>query len=441
MRCGVALPARPPPRARVRATYRLQLGPELTFADARRLVPYLRDLGVSHLYLSPSLQARSGSTHGYGVVDPTTVSRELGGEDELRALAETGVGIVLDIVPNHMGTGDENRWWADESERARVFDVNPQTGFYRRFFDIDDLAAVRMEREDVFELVHGKVLELVRDGVVDGLRVDHPDGLADPAGYLKRLREAGAPAVWVEKILHPGEPLRDWPVDGTVGYEFLNEVLRLFVDPEGEDAMTSLWEEGADDDRPFEEVAYEAQLEQATTTFSREVEWLRSLADLPDIPETLAALPVYRTYVEPWTGRIEDLDRAAIGEAAPPAQLRGALQLEERSPELDEFVTRFQQTSPPVTAKGVEDTAFYRYNRLVALNEVGGDPAHWSLSVEGFHALNVERARRFPRGLLTLSTHDTKRSADARARIGALAGMADEWCELVPHWREVNEEL
>src|SRR3954470_16080336 len=271
MRCGVALAARPPTRARVRATYRLQLGPELTFADARRLVPYLRDLGVSHLYLSPSLQARSGSTHGYDVVDPTTVSRELGGEEELRALAGDGLRIVLDIVPNHMGTGDENRWWADESERARVFDVNPQTGFYRRFFDIDDLAALRMEREDVFELVHGKVLQLVGEGVLDGLRVDHPDGLADPAGYLRRLRDRGARHVWVEKILHPGEPLREWPVEGTVGYEFLNDATALFVDPAGEDAMTRVYEDHTGEAWSFHEVALDAQIEQATTTFAREL--------------------------------------------------------------------------------------------------------------------------------------------------------------------------
>jgi (1->4)-alpha-D-glucan 1-alpha-D-glucosylmutase len=419
-----------------RATYRLQLGPELTFADARRLVPYLRELGVSHLYLSPSLQARSGSTHGYDVVDPTTVSRELGGEEELRRLAGEGLGIVLDIVPNHMGTGDENRWWVED--RERVFDVNPETGFYRRFFDIDDLAAVRMERDDVFELVHGKVLELMRDGVLDGLRVDHPDGLADPAGYLARLREAGAEHVWVEKILHPGEALRDWPVDGTVGYEFLNEVLRVFVDPAAEEPLTELWREIAGDARPFSEVAYEAQLEQATTTFSREVEWLRSLADLPRVAETLAALPIYRTYVEPWSGRVEDEDVAAVDAAAPPDELRRALLLESGQPTLDEFVTRFQQTSPPVTAKGVEDTAFYRYNRLVALNEVGGDPGQFALTVDEFHALNAERARRWPHGLLTLSTHDTKRSADARARIGALAGMAGEWREHVLRWRELN---
>src|SRR3954452_20293622 len=323
------------PSRDLRATYRLQLGPDLTFADARALADYLRALGVSHLYLSPSLQARSGSTHGYDVVDPTTVSRELGGEDELRALADERLGLLLDIVPNHMGTGDENRWWADEDERARVFDVNTDTGFYRRFFDIDDLAAVRMERDDVFELVHGKVLELVRDGVLDGLRVDHPDGLADPAGYLRRLRDAGAAHVWVEKILHPAERLRDWPVEGTVGYEFVNDAIALFVEPDAVGAFGS-WP-------PFEEVAYRAQLEQATTTFAREIEWLRSLSDLPAIPETLAALPIYRTYVEPWSGRVEEADVAAVEAASPREELRRALLLERDG--RDEFVTRFQQTS------------------------------------------------------------------------------------------------
>src|SRR3954451_17261455 len=275
------------PSRDLRATYRLQLGPDLTFADARALADYLRALGVSHLYLSPSLQARSGSTHGYDVVDPTTVSRELGGEEELRALAGDGLRIVLDIVPNHMGTGEENRWWADEDERARVFDVNPQTGFYRRFFDIDDLAAVRMEREDVFELVHGKVLELLGDGVLDGLRVDHPDGLADPAGYLVRLRDAGAEHVWVEKILHPDEALRDWPVEGTVGYEFLNEAAALFVDPAGEGELTDLFAQLTGEDRTFHEVGLEAEVQQATTTSAREVARLRSLVEEPGIADAL----------------------------------------------------------------------------------------------------------------------------------------------------------
>jgi (1->4)-alpha-D-glucan 1-alpha-D-glucosylmutase len=186
--------------------------------------------------------------------------------------------------------------------------------------------------------------------------------------------------VWVEKILHPGEALRPWPVEGTVGYEFLNDVAALFVDPAAEGALTDLWSAFAGDPRSFHEVALEAQLEQATTTFAREVARLRNLADVPGIADALAALPVYRTYVEPSIGRVEPADREAIAEAEPPPELLRILTLEQRGH--DEFVTRFQQTSPPVTAKGVEDTAFYRYHRLLALNEVGGDPARFGLSVE-----------------------------------------------------------
>jgi (1->4)-alpha-D-glucan 1-alpha-D-glucosylmutase len=413
----------------LRATYRLQLTPEFGFERVRELVPYLRDLGISHLYLSPTLRARSGSTHGYDVVDPTRVSDALGGEAGLRALAAEGLGLILDIVPNHMGTGEENRWWADEAERVRVFDVDPETGHYRRFFDIDDLAGVRVEDPEVFALTHGKVLELVADGVADGLRVDHPDGLADPAGYLERLRAAGAENVWVEKILHTGEELRDWPVRGTVGYEFLNEVQGLFVDPAGEATLTALHAELTGETRPFAEIALEAQLEQATTTFAREVQRLRRLHDPGDLEEALARLPVYRTYVR--EGRYETADREALREAGRPDLFDGA-------PE--EFVSRFQQTSPPVTAKGVEDTAFYRDLRLLALNEVGGDPGRFGISVAELHAANAERAERFPHGLLVTQTHDTKRSGDVRARIGALSGMAEEWAAHVRRWYELTDE-
>jgi (1->4)-alpha-D-glucan 1-alpha-D-glucosylmutase len=425
----------------LRATYRLQLGPGLDFARVRELVPYLRDLGVSHLYLSPALEAAAGSTHGYDVLDPTRVSEALGGEAALRELAAAGLGIVLDVVPNHMARSEENHWWADPELRRRFFDIDPQTGFYRRFFDIDDLAAVRQEDPEVFEVTHAKVLELVRDGVVDGLRIDHPDGLADPAGYLRRLRERGVERVWVEKILSlipPRERLRDWPVTGTVGYEFLNDVAALFIDPEGEHTLTALWREVSGDSRPFAAVALEAKLEQATQTFSRELEWLARLAprfSVAELARTLASLPVYRTYVEPWSGHVEQADAEAVRIANPGEALAGALLLSEREGCPDEFVVRFQQTSPPVTAKGVEDTAFYRYLRLLALNEVGGDPARFGLSVADFHAANLERSERFPHGLLVTQTHDTKRSGDARARIGALAGMAEEWRERVMYWR------
>jgi (1->4)-alpha-D-glucan 1-alpha-D-glucosylmutase len=402
----------------------------MRFDDVRALVPYLRDLGISHVYLSPILQARSGSTHGYDVVDPTRVSEALGGEHGLRELAGAGLDLILDIVPNHMGTGEENRWWSDPTERLRVFDVDAETGHYRRFFDIDDLAGVRVEDPDVFELTHGKVLALVADGVVDGLRVDHPDGLADPAGYLQRLRAAGAGRVWVEKILHPGEQLRDWPVEGTVGYEFLNDVQGLFIDPAGEAPLTALYAELVGDERSFDEVALQAQLEQATTTFTSELQRLRRLHDPGGLEQALARLPVYRTYVR--EGRFEAADRAALTAAGRP-------ELFDDAPE--EFVTRFQQTSPPVTAKGIEDTAFYRYLRLLALNDVGGDPGRFGVSVAKFHEANELRALRAPRNLLVTQTHDTKRSGDVRARIGALSALAEQWGEHVRRWYALTEEL
>jgi (1->4)-alpha-D-glucan 1-alpha-D-glucosylmutase len=428
--------------AALRATYRLQ---HMAFAQARELLPYFRDLGVSHLYLPPSFQARAGSMHGYDVVDPTRFSEELGGEREFDALAaeakRLGLGLILDVVPNHMATDDANRYWADPALRTRFFDLDEDTGRHRRFFDIDHLAAVRQEDEHVFAETHRLALRLAREGTVDGLRVDHPDGLADPAGYLRALRDGGAQHVWVEKILDPGERLRDWPVEGTVGYEFLNDVAALFVDPSGEAPLTDLWVEISGDDRPFGEIAFEAKLEQIRGPFAPEVDRLRREAprEVGGLERTLASLPVYRSYVEPWSGLVEDADREAIRAAGLPASLQRVLTLEERG--WDAFVTRFQQTTPAIMAKGVEDTAFYRYARLLALNDVGGDPSRFGLPVERFHAANIERARRFPHNLLITQTHDTKRSGDVRARIGALAGMPDEWAAHVRRWFEACSPL
>jgi (1->4)-alpha-D-glucan 1-alpha-D-glucosylmutase len=431
--------------AAFRATYRLQLGGGFGFAQAREMVPYLRDLGISHLYLPPSFQAREGSTHGYDVVDPGRFSEELGGEREFDALAaaarRAGLGLILDVVPNHMATDDANRYWADPALRTRFFDIDDETGRHRRFFDIDHLAAVRQEDEHVFEETHRLALRLVGEGVVDGLRVDHPDGLADPAGYLRRLRDGGARHVWVEKILDPGEALRDWPVEGTVGYEFLSDVAALFVDPSGEPALTELWAEISGDPRAFREVALEAKLEQINGPFAPEVDRLRREAPrhVGGLERTLASLPVYRTYVEPWSGRVEDADREAIAEAGLPQSLQRVLTLAERG--WDAFVTRFQQTTPAIMAKGVEDTAFYRYGRLLALNDVGGDPSRFGIPVDAFHAGNLERARRFPNNLLVTQTHDTKRSGDVRARIGALAGIPEEWAAHVRRWLEASSAI
>jgi (1->4)-alpha-D-glucan 1-alpha-D-glucosylmutase len=422
-------------------TYRLQLGPEMGFAQVRELVPYLRGLGASHLYLSPSLQAREGSTHGYDVVDPTRISEQLGGEAGLRELAAEGMPIILDIVPNHMGTGPENRWWSDPHTRERWFDLDPAGG-YRRFFDIDDMAAIRQERDEVFEVSHRKVLELHAQGVLAGLRVDHPDGLADPAGYLRRLEQEGVERVWVEKILHPGEPLRDWPVSGTVGYEFLNDACALFVDPDAREPLTELLAKVTGERRSFAEVALEAQLEQAAGSFRRELARLARLGrfDEATLARALAGLPVYRTYVEPWSGRVEEADRADLRAAGADPGLVSTLLLDP-PPEDPELVTRFQQTSPAIAAKGIEDTAFYRYLRLLALNEVGGDPERFGLSPEGFHDANRERAARFPEGLLVTQTHDTKRSGDARARIAALSRFPGEWAELVERSLALGEQL
>ena len=427
-----------------RCTYRLQLLPHLDFSRARELVPYLRELGVSHLYLSPAMQARSGSTHGYDVVDPTRLSDELGGEHEFRALCEAGLGVILDVVPNHMAASEEeNPFWRDPLTRAKFFDVEWRTGSVRRFFDIGDLAGVRIEDPEVFEETHVKVIELVRDGLVEGIRVDHPDGLANPPRYFHRLREAGVEHVWVEKILEPGEQLRDWPVESTTGYEFANDLTALFVDPAAEDSLTSLYRDLTGEERPFEKIAFEAKLEQAQSTFEPEVQRLRTrLADAGeelDLPRALASFPVYRTYVDPDSGEVDGLDRQAMMEARLPARLAAILLLEERAH--DAFVIRFQQTTPPVMAKGVEDTAFYRYNRLLCLNEVGSSPARFSLSVDDFHSANLERARRFPRHLLATTTHDTKRSGDVRARINALSWLADEWREHVLDWHRANARL
>jgi (1->4)-alpha-D-glucan 1-alpha-D-glucosylmutase len=431
----------------LRATYRLQLSSDFEFADARALVPYLRDLGISHLNLSPSLQARRGSTHGYDVVDPRHLSKALGGPEELRALSATardaGMGIILDVVPNHMAADDQNRYWADPELRQKFFDIDPETGVYRRFFDIGELAGVRQEDPAVFEETHELVIAMVRAGVIDGLRVDHPDGLADPAGYLARLRDRGVERVWVEKILDPGERLRDWPVCGTVGYGFLNDACALFVEPDAKPALTKLWEQVSGDPRTFSAYADEAKLEQVRGPFAQDVD--RLLHELPpelrpdraDLEQALTSLPVYRTYVDPIAGTVDPEDRRWIEASGMGPEIAAMLLLEREAPA--GFVTRFQQTTPAIMAKGVEDTAFYRYCRLISLNDVGGDPSRFGIGVSRFHAACLERAERFPLNLLTTETHDAKRSADVRARIDALSSMPDEWSEHVERWLEVTE--
>ena len=614
-----------------RATYRLQLRSEFDFQAAASVADYLAALGASHLYASPYLQAAPGSTHGYDVVDPTRVNRELGGEEGHAHLCETlgrvGLGQVLDIVPNHMAiSGPENRWWWDvlrngpASRYAPFFDVDwdppepklrnqvlmavlgdhygrelesgairlehddgtftiryhdhalpvsprslgpvleraaarldapGELGFlaralerlpmpaaadavtretrqqdvqvidtrlralvrqdpavgravgavtaevnadadrldailgmqnyrlaywrtasqeldYRRFFDIDTLAGLRTEDERVFRAVHARVAGWLQEGVLDGLRVDHPDGLRRPGEYFQRLREA-APDGWVvaEKILMPDEELRPWAIDGTTGYDALNHVMGLFVDPRGEGPFTALWTELTGDDRSFHQVAREARhdvlrdvlgadLNRLANIFVALCETRRRYRDFDRrdlrvaLAELAASFPVYRTYVDE-DGVASAEDRAVVDAAVRDARehrpdldeelldfLRDVLVGEVRAAEARGLRMRFQQLTGPVAAKGEEDTAFYRYLRFSPLNEVGGDPGRWGLDPATFHDRSAHAAEHWPRRMTTLSTHDTKRSEDVRARLLVLSEIPGRWAEAVRRWRRQN---
>jgi (1->4)-alpha-D-glucan 1-alpha-D-glucosylmutase len=341
---------------------------------------------------------------------------------------------------------------------------------YRRFFDVNDLAALRVEDEAVFIETHALVLRWLAAGVLDGIRVDHPDGLRDPRQYCARLLEAD-PTAWivVEKILAAGEPLpADWPVAGTTGYEFLNRLTRLHLDAGGEAPLTAFYHEFSGLGEDFADVAHRSkklvlndllasELRRLTANFVRVCEANRDYRDYTrlDLSEVLAefiaCLRVYRTYVRPGEP-VNAQDRAEIEAASTEAKRRRP----ELDPELLDFlvaillgeyagteeanlVARLQQTTGAVSAKGVEDTAFYIYNRLLALNEVGGDPGLFALEPESFHAANAEAAAAHPAGMLTTSTHDTKRSEDVRARLVLLSEIPELWAETVRRWAEMNE--
>jgi (1->4)-alpha-D-glucan 1-alpha-D-glucosylmutase len=442
------------------STYRLHLRPGFGLREAAELVPYLSELGVSHLYLSPILQAAAESS-GYGTIDPDRVDEGLGGEPAftllVEALRQAGLGLVLDIVPNHMAAAPANPRWEDvlargrESPYASWFDIwweesRPGRLRYRRFFDIDQLVGLRQEDEAVFRGTHGRLLEWVRSGLVQGLRVDHPDGLRDPRGYFERLR-AAAPGAWIvaEKILSRGERLAEnWPVAGTTGYDFMNLALGLLVDPAGEERLTSLWQRFSGQTQNFPAVAYLSRHQFLAQALVHEVEHLVRLAggDQPDatakaLREYMACLPVYRTYLRPGEEPSE-ADRRVIENAVGAARANRP----DLDPDLfelpwsDGLGPSLQQLSGAAMAKGVEDTAFYRYNRLVALNEVGGDPGRFSVSVDDFHAWCCEMAARWPARMNSTSTHDTKRGEDVRARLAALSELPEEWEAAVFDWSE-----
>jgi (1->4)-alpha-D-glucan 1-alpha-D-glucosylmutase len=614
--------------------YRLQFNSGFTFDDAIKISSYLKDLGISHAYCSPYMQAAKGSMHGYDVVDHGRVNAEVGGEEGHarfgEALKALGMGQVLDIVPNHMATGSGNQYWWDvlengpssrfaewfdiewnsvevklqnkvlipvlgdqyghalsaheiaiqydgQSFQVRYFDhlfplaprslaiplsraaryVNaPMLGFiadslsrlpspdstdeevlaalhrdktilydllqrfckeepaasaaiaravdelnrdvetldallnlqnyrlaywrtadqelgYRRFFDINTLVGMRVDRPRVFNAMHSRVMEWLGNGVLDGVRVDHPDGLRDPGQYFERLR-SNSPRAWIvaEKILQPGELLRSkWPIAGTTGYDFLNICGGLLVNGEGLNELTEIYNNFTGESQDFEKLAHAKKIDVQREALGSDINRLTQLfvevcensRDRRDytraeirraIREVAASFAVYRTYVVPGRNEIQEEDEREIGKAVAFAKTQrtdispnlfdfigDVLTLRSRGEIESEWLLRFQQFTSPVMAKGMEDTAFYCYNRMIGLNEVGGSPERAGVTVEEFHAYCAMIQSEHPTTMNTLSTHDTKRSDDVRARLAVLTEIPGRWRAAVSRWSRRNQQF
>ncbi len=498
-------------------------GDSFTFADAENLLEYLDGLGVSHLYLSPILTAQRGSTHGYDVTDATTVSAELGGAEGLARLSSAarsrGMGLIVDIVPNHVGVADpvQNSWWWDvlkhgpDSPYASYFDIDweldsgrivlPVLGSdddvaglevdgdvlrlgdleypiapgtdsgsgaevhdrqhyrligwrsgrsgYRRFFSITSLAGLRQEDRAVFEATHAEVGRWFTEGLVDGVRIDHPDGLSDPAGYLGWLRELAGPQAWIviEKILAVDEALEPTlPVAGTTGYDALREIGGVFIDPAGAGPLTDLFGTTGVDHEELPDIARRLKAEAATVTLSAELNRVRRAivaatgADHPALGDAVATLishiEVYRSDYQALSAVLPTAFADAVAQrpelAAPLTTVSAALAVSV------ETNVRIQQLCGAATAKSMEDCLFYRDARLVSLNEVGGEPRRFGVSVAEFHQRAAVRAQMWPHAMVALSTHDTKRGEDVRARIGVLSQVPSLWAELVGKWAQAT---
>ena len=510
------------------STYRLQITSQQDLHRAAELVPYIRRLGADWVYLSPILRATSGSDHGYDVVDPTEVDPERGGSAGLTALSEAahaaGLGVVVDIVPNHQGVAEpqQNPWWwsllaeGRESRYADAFDVDWEAGHgkvlipvlgdgdedlsaltvqdgtlryyenvypladgtwsegddpaevhgrqhyelvnwrrgdselnYRRFFTVATLAGVRVEDRVVFDESHAEVARWFREGLVDGLRIDHPDGVRDPRGYLEMLGDVtGGAWTVVEKILEPGEHLpSDWRTAGTTGYDSLGWIDRVLTDARGHYELASLDTKlrGGTPAR-WDELIHETKRRMADHGLAAEIH--RLVRELPEdfphgaeasydgLAEIAANFPVYRTYLPEGAEHLREAVAAARerradldGVLTDLARVLGADAT--READLAEVARRFQQTSGMIMAKGVEDTAFYRWTQLTSLTEVGGDPSVFSLTPEQFHTEAARRQRESPATMNALTTHDTKRSASVRARITVLSELPRVWAETV----------
>ncbi|HZZ96432.1 MAG TPA: malto-oligosyltrehalose synthase [Jatrophihabitantaceae bacterium] len=496
------------------STYRLQISPSADLHAAADLCDYLGTLGVGAVYLSPLLPSAKGSDHGYDVVGFDRIDPARGGADGwtrlLAAARARGLGIVVDIVPNHTGVADaaENPAWWDvlkygrDSQYAAWFDIDWASGplllpvlgdgfdpseltiegdelryyehrfpiapgseagvgetgadvaerqpyrlvnfrtadtdqNYRRFFAVTSLAGLRVEDRAVFDATHEQIARWVLDDGIDGLRVDHPDGLVDPLEYVTRLREVAGDSSWitVEKILEPGETLPlGWPVDGTTGYDALAEVNGVFIDPAGEAPLEELYRSLTGDNASFADHVERGKRSATETILQAEVARLARLA--PNVVNATAALrelvvhfPVYRSYLP--IGAEYLAEAITKARAARPDLAETIATLTPRlSDPADELCARFQQVTGAVMAKGVEDTSYYRYTRFIALNEVGGNPAQFGLALDDFHVAQGVRQEIAPRGMTTLSTHDTKRGEDVRARLAVLSELPREWSDL-----------
>jgi (1->4)-alpha-D-glucan 1-alpha-D-glucosylmutase len=594
------------------ATYRLQLHAGFALQAAQQILPYLADLGISHVYLSPCLQAVPGSQHGYDVTDPSRISEDLGGEAAwrsfVRAARERGLRILLDIVPNHMSASEHNPWWDDvlahgpfsdfieffdfrnqprqpfrvhlcslarpygaaieageiqlevrdglprvkhydntwplspaswgtllgsgercfeqlqrqlrlESataveraeyrhceQRARevlaqanhdgelqraieradsdpvLLDAVLQGQFYllhgwklageltnyRRFFDVGSLSGIRTESPKVAAATHARIEAMIRDGDIDGVRVDHPDGLREPLAYFQRLRESlPAGRIYIEKILENDERLNeDWPIDGTVGYDFLAKVNRLWMDDQRIDVLTATYSDFTGHSVDFGKLVRAMKLAIVESTFSADLEQLAAAAlalarsnwqtrDLSprNLREALArmivAMPIYRTYRTALG--LYDQDRRTLLEALQSARI-GAVEIDSAAFDFlgallsktalneaeADFVAKWQQLTPAVMAKGVEDTTFYSYDRLVSCNEVGSQASLVGISADRFHEFCHYLSDRWPNGMLATSTHDNKRSEDVRARISILSEIPERWSEALHVWSQLN---
>jgi (1->4)-alpha-D-glucan 1-alpha-D-glucosylmutase len=567
------------------ATYRLQFNRGFTFQQARGILDYLRDLGISDVYASPLFQAGPDSTHGYDTCCFGKINPNIGSAGDFDCftseLKARDLGLLLDLVPNHMSATLSNPWWFDVLENGRasryaqffdvdwnsanpslrdkvllpvledeyrkvldagklrlvredgkffiayyerkfpvnaqsvaacgiensgrsLYDLNGTAGNaqsfdkldaliqrqhyrlaywrdaaseinYRRFFDVTEMVALKMELPEVFRETHQLVFDWIASGRITGLRIDHPDGLWDPKQYLERLQQEQPMYVVVEKILCGNERLpRDWPADGTTGYDFLNRLNGLFVDADHAADFDAIYREFIGNHANFEEIVYRSRQQVLERAFGGELNSLarrlHHLAErsrepgshaLPELrsalEEVIASFPVYRTYITENSATISEQDRAVIQSAVKAARghlsadsstfdfierlllLENAGNLAETEAKMTrEFVMKLQQLSGPAMAKGLEDTAFYRFNRLVSLNEVGGEPGKFGVSCDEFHHANATMAKHWPHTLLASATHDTKRGEDVRARLNVLSEMPEEWQETLTRWAQMN---